>query len=52
MIRNPFQIHRTAVTENAPIKAGCLWYFGIGTYRDQYQVSIRYFGVIDLHSYL
>src|SRR6266566_4604897 len=35
-----FPIHRTVVTENAPIKAGCLWYFGIGTHRDQYEVSI------------
>jgi hypothetical protein len=32
-----FPIHRTVVTENAPIKAGCLSYFGIGIHRDQYQ---------------
>src|SRR5882762_8853392 len=35
-----FPIHRTVVAENAPIEAGCLWYFGIGTHRDQYQASI------------
>src|SRR6266480_644349 len=36
-----FPIHRTVVTENAPIKAGCLSYFGIGIHRDQYISSAR-----------
>src|SRR5947207_2421951 len=40
------------LTENAPIKAGCLSYFGIGIDRDQYQSIDRYFGLIDLHSHL
>src|SRR5713101_7146467 len=46
-----FIIHRTIVSENAPIKAGCLSYFGIGidtrSKPNQYQSIDRYFGAID-----
>src|SRR5439155_13670585 len=42
-----FPIHGTIVTENAPIKARCLSYFGIGIHCDQYQSIDRYLRLID-----
>src|SRR5882672_6194475 len=41
-----FIIHRTIVSENAPIKAGCLSYFGIGIHRDRYQPIPKYRSIL------
>src|ERR1043166_2559463 len=41
-----FPINRTVVIEHAPIKAGCLSYFGIGTHRDQYRPIPKYRSIL------
>src|SRR6185312_1394216 len=38
--RNSFSHPSNVVIENAPIKTGCLSYFGIGRCREQFKVSI------------